>query len=101
MSSINTEQFENAPVPRSESTNKLKVGAVGLAGVLFMSLANAAPITAMTGNVPIAVAYGNGQFAPAGYALATIVLTLFTIGFVLWPGTSRQLAPSMGLSARD
>ncbi len=82
MSGINTEQFENAPVPRAESANKLKVGAIGLAGVLFMSLANAAPITAMTGNVPIAVAYGNGVFAPAGYALATIVLTLFTIGFV-------------------
>ena len=40
------EQFENAPVPRAESTNRLKVGAVGLFGVLFMALANAAPITA-------------------------------------------------------
>lgn len=60
----------------------LKVGAVGLAGVLFMAVANAAPITAMTGNVPIAVAYGNGTGAPAGYLVATVVLTLFTIGYV-------------------
>jgi len=65
-----------------ESTNHLKSGAIGLAGVLFMAVANAAPITAMTGNVPIAVGYGNGIGAPAGYLVATIVLTLFTIGFV-------------------
>jgi amino acid transporter len=63
-------------------THTLKVGAVGLAGVLFMAVANAAPITAMTGNTPIAIGYGNGIGAPAGFLVATIVLTLFTVGFV-------------------
>ena len=62
--------------------HQLKSGAIGLAGVLFMAVANAAPITAMTGNVPIALGYGNGIGAPAGYLVATIVLTLFTVGFV-------------------
>jgi amino acid transporter len=62
--------------------NHLKTGAIGLAGVLFMAVANAAPITAMTGNVPIALGYGNGIGAPAGFLVATIVLTLFTVGFV-------------------
>jgi amino acid transporter len=66
----------------SSEHNKLKAGTIGLFGVLFMALANAAPITAMTGNVPIAVAFGNGVYAPAGFVVATIVLTLFTIGFV-------------------
>lgn len=61
---------------------KLKAGAVGLVGVLFMAVANAAPITAMSFNVPIAVGYGNGIGASAGYLFATIVLTIFTIGFV-------------------
>ena len=61
---------------------KLKAGAVGLVGVLFMALANAAPITAMTFNVPIAVGYGNGTGAPAGYLFAMIVLSIFTVGFV-------------------
>lgn len=79
---LKRETFEHAPVPRAESTNKLKVGAVGLVGVLFMAVANAAPITAMTGNVPIALGYGNGIGAPAGYLVATVVLTLFTVGFV-------------------
>ncbi|MGZ5400256.1 MAG: APC family permease [Nocardioides sp.] len=69
-------------MPEAFHHNKLKAGAVGLAGVLFMAVANAAPITAMTGNVPIAVGYGNGLGAPAGYLVATIVLTLFTVGFV-------------------
>ncbi|HYO39016.1 MAG TPA: APC family permease [Nocardioidaceae bacterium] len=67
---------------RTGSSNSLKTGAIGLAGVLFMAVANAAPITAMTGNVPIAIGYGNGLGAPAGYLVATIVLTLFTVGFV-------------------
>ena len=75
-----------APGSHSErdghSHHKLKAGAVGLAGVLFMAVANAAPITAMTGNVPIAVGYGNGLGAPAGFLVATVVLTLFTVGFV-------------------
>ena len=62
--------------------HQLKAGAVGLLGVLFMAVANAAPITAMTGNVPLAVGYGNGIAAPAGFLVATVVLTLFTVGFV-------------------
>jgi amino acid transporter len=69
------------PAP-SGGGGKLKVGALGLVGVLFMAVANAAPITAMTGNVPIAVGSGNGIYAPAGFLVATVVLTLFSIGFV-------------------
>ncbi|MEJ7725009.1 MAG: APC family permease [Ilumatobacteraceae bacterium] len=77
---------EDAPLQQDvrtgKSGNALKVGAVGLLGVLFMAVANAAPITAMTGNVPIAIGYGNGIGAPAGFLVATIVLTLFAVGFV-------------------
>jgi amino acid transporter len=60
----------------------LRAGSVGLVGVLFMAVANAAPITAMSFNVPIAIGYGNGLGAPAGYLFATIVLTFFTVGYV-------------------
>ena len=49
--------------------------------VIFMAVATAAPITAMVGNVPIAVGFGNGSHAPAGYIVATIVLGLFAIGY--------------------
>lgn len=60
---------------------RLKPNAVGLIGVLFMAVATAAPITAMVGNVPIAIGFGNGAGAPAGYLVATIVLSLFAAGY--------------------
>ncbi len=71
---------------RDENENKIEVhrlkpNAVGIVGVMFMAVATAAPITAMVGNVPIAVGFGNGSFAPAGYLFATIVLSLFAIGY--------------------
>lgn len=62
--------------------DRLKPNSVGLIGVVFMAVATAAPITAMTGNVPVAVAFGNGTGAPAGYIFATVVLTIFSVGFV-------------------
>jgi amino acid transporter len=70
-------EIKDAPAPAG-----LKKGAIGIVAVLFMAVANAAPITAMTGNVPIAVGFGNGLGAPAGFLFATIVLTIFALGYV-------------------
>lgn len=61
---------------------RLKANSVGLTGVIFMALATAAPITAMTGNLPVIVGGGNGVHAPAGFLFVTLVLTVFTIGYV-------------------
>jgi amino acid transporter len=66
----------------SADSARLKAGAVDLVGVLLMAVANAAPITAMSFNVPIAIGYGNGISASAGFLFATIVLTIFAVGFV-------------------
>ncbi|MFD3699829.1 APC family permease [Streptomyces sp. NPDC058646] len=66
----------------SGEVNRLKANSVGLVGVVFMAVATAAPITAMTGNLPIAVGFGNGIGAPAGYLFATVVLTVFAVGYV-------------------
>ncbi len=55
--------------------------AVGLLGVLFLTVTGAAPISAMLFNVPIAVGWGNGIGAPAAFLVATIVLTIFSVGF--------------------
>ena len=71
--------------PESGATHdfhRLRPGSIGLIAVLFMAVANAAPITAMTGNVPIAVGYGNGTGAPAGFLVATAILTIFAVGYV-------------------
>src|SRR5882757_4566451 len=71
---------EAATEPHASHT--LKRGAIGLAGVVFMVVAFSAPITAMTGNLPVAVGFGNGLGAPGGFVIATVVLLVFSVGFV-------------------
>ncbi|MGN5379584.1 amino acid permease [Streptomyces sp. MUSC 14] len=65
----------------SDAVHRLKPNAVGLLGVVFMAVATAAPITAMTGNVPFMVSSGNGIGAPASYLVAMVVLAIFSVGF--------------------
>jgi amino acid transporter len=55
--------------------------AVGLIGVLFLTLTGSAPITAMLLNVPIVVGNGNGIGAPAAFLVATIILLVFSVGY--------------------
>jgi amino acid transporter len=69
-------------VSGAQEHQRLKPNAVGLVAVVFMAIATAAPITAMTGNVPVAVGFGNGIGAPAGYLFATVVLTIFSVGYI-------------------
>ncbi len=61
--------------------DKLHGKAVGLFGVLFLTVTGAAPISAMLFNVPIAVGFGNGLGSPAAFLVATIVLTIFSVGY--------------------
>ncbi|GII89299.1 amino acid permease [Sphaerisporangium siamense] len=71
-----------AATPPHVEVHRLRKNAVGLMGVIFMAVATAAPITAMTGNVPIALGSGIGTGVPAGYLVATVVLTVFSVGYV-------------------
>jgi amino acid transporter len=64
-----------------KDVHKLQSKAVGLVGVLFLAVTGAAPMSAMLGNVPFAAGYGIGSYAPAAFLLATIVLTVFSIGY--------------------
>ena len=61
--------------------HRLQSKAVGLIGVLFLAVTGAAPMSAMLGNVPFAAGYGIGIYTPAAFLLATIVLTVFSIGY--------------------
>ncbi|MCV7161186.1 APC family permease [Mycolicibacterium brisbanense] len=76
-----TEQAVTKSEHAAQDVQRLKRNAVGTIGVIFMAVATAAPITAMVGNVPIAVGAGNGSHAPAGYIVATVVLGLFAVGY--------------------
>ena len=64
-----------------KNVHKLHAKAVGLMGVLFLTVTGAAPMSAMLGNVPFAAGYGIGIHTPAAFLLATIVLTIFSIGY--------------------
>lgn len=55
--------------------------AVGLMGVLFLTVTGAAPESAMLGNVPFGASAGNGMFMPGAFLLATIVLTIFSVSY--------------------
>src|SRR5438445_99937 len=60
----------------------LRKHAVGLAGVLFLTVTGSAPISAMLFNTPLVVGFGNGLGAPAAFLFATVILTIFSVGYV-------------------
>jgi len=59
----------------------LHKNAIGLMGVLFLTVTGAAPISAMLFNTPISVGFGNGIGTPAGFLFATVILTVFSVGY--------------------
>jgi amino acid transporter len=61
--------------------HKLHGKAIGLPGVLFLTVTGAAPISAMLFNVPIGVGYGNGLGVPAAFLVATVILLLFSVAY--------------------
>ena len=94
--------------------HKLHGGAIGLLGVLLLTVTGAAPITAMLLNVPIVVGNGNGFGAPAAFVFATIVLMIFSAGYAAMArkvsavggfysfishGLGRELGMAMGLGS--
>ncbi len=62
--------------------DRLKPNAIGLLGVIFVAVTGAAPISAMLFNVPFAVGFGTGIGTPAAFLFATIILTIFSVGYV-------------------
>lgn len=50
--------------------------------MLFLTVTGSAPITAMLLNTPIVVGSGEGMGAPAAFIAATVVLTIFSVGYV-------------------
>ena len=78
---------------REREVDHLHEKAVGLLGVLFLAVTGAAPLTAMLGNVPFAVGFGNGIGAPMAFWFATVVYTVFSVGYV---AMARKLTASGG-----
>ena len=79
---VTTGLVESLDVSQRQDVPKLRKNAVGLLGVLFLTVTGSAPISAMLFNTPIVVGYGNGVGAPAAFLFATIVLVVFSVGYV-------------------
>ncbi len=73
---------DSVDVSQREDVHKLRPGAVGLIGVLFLTVTGSAPISAMLFNTPISVGFGNGLGTPAGFIFAAVVLVIFGVGYV-------------------
>src|SRR5919205_885256 len=67
---------------RDHGVDRLKPNAIGLWGVIFVGVTGAAPISAMLFNVPFATGFGTGLYTPAAFLFATIILTIFSVGYV-------------------
>ena len=75
-----------------EPTGKLKKAALGTWGVVFLVVSAAAPLSVLAGIGPLAVLIG-GVSAPIVYAIAGVVLAVFSIGFLFM---ARNLKPMGG-----
>src|SRR5919197_2762621 len=69
------------PTTQAHETTELAKGALGLRQVLFCIVTGAAPLAAMMFNIPITV-LGGGYAAPAAFLIATVVLTIFSVGYI-------------------
>src|SRR5437588_12441384 len=73
---------ESVDVAQRDDIFQLRGRSVGVMGVLVLAVTGSAPISAMLFNTPISVGFGNGIGTPAGFLFATVVLTIFGVGYV-------------------
>ena len=70
-----------APRRRSSASTRSPKTRWGCPQVLFCIVTGAAPLAAMMFNVPVAVS-GGGYAVPAAFILATVALTIFSVGYI-------------------
>jgi amino acid transporter len=69
-------------VPMAEVEKQKLKGSLGVTPIVMMVVATAAPLTVMVANTPLMVSMGNGIAAPVDALIATVIMFLFTVGFV-------------------
>src|SRR5258707_3061877 len=65
-----------------EDVHKLRRGAIGLGGVLFISFAAMSPLAGKHGRVPRWSGLGTGIGTHAGFEIGIVMLALFSVGYV-------------------
>ncbi|GAA0300689.1 APC family permease [Kineococcus aurantiacus] len=72
----------NTTVAAEPAADRRLSGRLGVGSIVFMVVAAAAPLTVVGGSVPIGISIGNGAGFPAMYAVGSVVLFFFAVGFV-------------------
>jgi amino acid transporter len=67
--------------PAAPQESRRLRGNLGVASIVFMVVAAAAPLGVIGGVVPLGIAGGNGAGFPATFIVATIILLFFSVGF--------------------
>lgn len=85
-------------------------GSIGVAGIVFMVVAAAAPLTSIGGALPVMLAISNGPGVPLAYAIVAVVLVVFSVGYAamsrhvvdagaFYAYVTKGLGPTTGLGA--
>lgn len=69
-----------APAAREE--HSLRRGRLGAMAIAFFVISAAAPLTGMGGGAPFAMLLGNGPGVPAAYLVVTLLMLVFSVGYV-------------------
>lgn len=78
----------------------LRKNSLGLVAVTFMVISAAAPLTGVAGAVPIAFLMGNGTGVPATFAFMTLVMLMFSAGYVAMSRHVRNAGAFYAYAAR-
>lgn len=62
--------------------NQLKKDTLGVGAITFLVVSAAAPLTAAGGGVPPSMLFGNGAGIAGSFAIATLILLVFSVGYV-------------------
>ena len=68
------------PTEPATGSRRLR-GNLGVASIVFMVVAAAAPLGVIGGVVPLGIANGNGAGFPATFVISTVILLFFSVGF--------------------
>ena len=63
-------------------TNQLKKNSLGVASISFLVVSAAAPLTGAGGGIPPSMLFGNGAGIAGSFAIVTVILLLFSVGYV-------------------
>lgn len=63
-------------------TNQLKKNSLGVGAITFLVVSAAAPLTGAGGGIPPSMLFGNGAGIAGSFLIVTIILILFSVGYV-------------------